>query len=80
MRWTTKKVARVAEWSAVLLLVAVGITAGMGATIALNSFGAAIWLALFVLGMLAALVAVVCWIVQGVTWLRCRLVSAEEQP
>jgi hypothetical protein len=79
MRWTTKKVARVAEWSAVLLLVAVGITAGMGATIALNSFGAAIWLALFVLGMLAALVAVVCWIVQCVTWLRCLFVSAEEQ-
>lgn len=79
MRWTTKKVARVAEWSAVLLLVAVGITAGMGATIALNPFGTAIWLALVVLGMLAALVAVACWIAQGVAWLRCRFVSAEER-
>ncbi len=79
MRWTTKRVARVAEWSALLLLVAVAITAGMGATIALNPFGIAMWLALVVLGMLAALVAVVCWIVQGVAWLRCRFVSAEEQ-
>lgn len=79
MRWTTKKVARVAEWSAVLLLVAVGITAGMGPTIVLNPIGTIVWLALFVLGMLAALVAIACWIVLGVAWLRCRLVSAEER-
>ena len=79
MRWTTKKVTRVAEWLTLLLLVDVVITAGTVPTIALNSFGAAIWLTLFVLGMLAALVAIFCWIAQCVAWLRCRLVSAEEQ-
>jgi len=79
MGWTTKKVGRVAEWLALLLLVAVGITAGMGATIALNPFGTAIWLALVVLGMFAALVAVACWIGQGVAWLRGRFGSAEER-
>lgn len=79
MQWTTKKVARVAEWSAVLLLVAVGIFAGMVPTIVLNPLGTIVWLALFVLGMLAALVAIVCWIAQGLAWLRCRFVSAEER-
>lgn len=80
MCWTTKKVTRVAEWSAVLLLVAVGIIAGMVPTILLSPLGTIVWLALFAAGMLAALVAIFCWIAQCVTWLRCRLVSAEEQP
>lgn len=79
MRWTTKKVARVAEWLALLLLVAVGITAGMGPTFVLSPLGTIVWLALFVLGMFAALVAVACWIAQGVAWLRCRLVSTGER-
>ncbi len=79
MQWTTKKVARVAEWVAVLLLAIVVITAGMGPTIALNPLVTIVWLAIFTLGMLAAFVAIFCWIAQGVNWLRCRSVSAEEQ-
>lgn len=78
MRLTIKKVTRVAEWLTLLLLVAVVITAAMVPTILLNPLGTIVWLALFAAGMLAALVAIFCWIAQGVTWLRCRL--SEEQP
>lgn len=78
MRLTIKKVTRVAEWLTLLLLVAVVITAAMVPTILLSPLGTIVWLALFAAGMLAALVAIFCWIAQGVTWLRCRL--SEEQP
>lgn len=70
MHRTIKSVARVAEWSAVLLLLAIGITAGMWPTIALNPLGTIVCLAIFFLGMLAALVAIFCWIAQCVNWLR----------